>query len=199
MNKNSLKETVVRFKLNNPVATALLGILVTASIIVTVVPPCFAQPKTAPEYQLKAAFLYNLLQFIEWPQQAFKDASSPIIICLYDDTAAGKAFDSYRNENIRGRRLVFKTFEEIKSSLDCHILFVNTQGSKIITSIIANAGSRAILTVGESDGFARMGGIINFFTADNKLRFEINPEAAKKAGLKISSEILKVARIVNGK
>ena len=189
----------MHFKLNNPVATALLCILATACIIGTAVPACFAQPRSAPEYQLKAAFLYNLLQFIEWPQQAFKDASSPITICVYDDRAAGSAFDSYRNENIRGRKLVFKKYDDMQRSLECHVMFVNTQDRKTLNTIIANAGSRAILTVGEFDDFARMGGIINFFTTDNKLRFEINPEAAKKAGLKVSSEILKVARIVNEK
>jgi len=188
----------VRFKLNKPFTTALLIILATACIIGPAVPACFAQPKAAPEYQLKAAFLYNLLQFIEWPQEAFKDADSPITICVYDDRASGNAFDSYRNEKIRGRKLVFKKFNELQRSLECHVMFVNTQDRKIMNTIIAKAGSKTILTVGESDDFARMGGIINFFTADNKLRFEINPDAAKKAGLKVSSEILKVARIVNG-
>lgn len=190
-------QKTVRFKANNRACTALLCILAAACTLWLAVPVCCAQPKAAPEYQLKAAFLYNLLQFIEWPEQAFKDAASPLVICIYDDRAAGSAFDSYRNEKIRGRQLVFKKFDDMQAGLDCHILFINTQDKKTLAGIAAKTAGRSILTVGEADGWARLGCIINFFTADNKLRFEINPEAAKKAGLKLSSEILKVAKIVN--
>jgi len=189
----------VRFNANNRACTVLLCILAAACTLWLAVPVCSAQPKAAPEYQLKAAFLYNLLQFIEWPEQAFKDAGSPLVICLYDDKAAGSAFDSYRNEKIRGRQLVFKRYDDMQTGLECHILFINTQDKKALSDIAARAASRNILTVGEADGCARLGCIINFFTADNKLRFEINPEAAKRAGFKLSSEILKVAKIVNEK
>ena len=188
----------MRRTLKTIIAFFLLVIPAVVNIGDSVVPSCFAQPKAVPEYQLKAAFLYNLLQFIEWPQQTFKDASSPLIICVYDEAAMENAFSPYRNEKVRGRPLVFKTCAEIKSTFACHVLFVNTQNSTIISSITAKAGRGPVLTVGESDGFAQSGGIINFFTSGNKLRFEINLEAAKKAGLTISSEILKVARIVNG-
>ena len=189
-------QKTVRFKLNTIIRTSLLCLLAAACTLWPGAPACCAQPREAPEYQLKAAFLYNLLQFIEWPEQAFKDAASPLVICVYDDKAAGSAFDSYRNEKIRGRQLVFKRYDDIQTSLECHILFINTQDKKALGDIAAKAAGRSILTVGEADECTRLGCIINFFTADNKLRFEINPEAAKKAGLKLSSEILKVARIV---
>lgn len=194
-----MRETAVRFKSNTIASTPFLCILAAACTLWLAAPVCCAQPKAAPEYQLKAAFLYNLLQFIEWPEQSFKDAGSPLVICVYDDKAAGAAFDSYRNEKIRGRQLIFKRYDEMQTGLECHILFINTQDKKALSDIVAKTASRSILTVGEADGCARLGCIINFFTADNKLRFEINPEAAKKAGLKLSSEILKVAKIVNEK
>ena len=189
----------MRFKSNTIIGTAVLCILAAACSMWLAVPVCQAQPKAAPEYQIKAAFLYNLLQFIEWPEQAFKDAGSPLVICVYDDKATGSAFDSYRTEKIRGRQLVFKRYDDMQAGPDCHILFINTQDRKMLADIAARAVGRSILTVGEADGCARLGCIINFFTADNKLRFEINPEAAKRAGLKLSSEILKVAKIVNEK
>ncbi len=186
----------MRFQLNTIIRTIFLCLLAATCSMWLAVPVCCAQPKAAPEYQLKAAFLYNLLQFIEWPEQAFKDAGSPLVICIYDDKAAGSAFDSYRSEKIRNRQLVFRNYDDMQAGLDCHILFINTQDRKALADISARATGRSILTIGEADGCARLGCIINFFTAENRLRFEINPEAAKRAGLKLSSEILKVARIV---
>ena len=159
----------------------------------------FAQPQAAPEYQVKAAFIYNLAQFIEWPEQAFKDAGSPLTVCVFDTNTLGNALEPYRNETVKGRKLVIKQYGEAQDMMECHILFLNSTDKKLLKQVLDTVKNQNILTIGEAEGFARMGGIINFIKVKNKIHFEINVDAAKKAGFNLSSEILKLAKIVREK
>ena len=79
-----------------------------------------------------------------------------------------------------------------------HILFVPRERGGELSEVLAAAKGHPALVVGESEGFAKRGGAINFFTEDSKLRFEINPDAARSAGLKISSRLLRLAVLVRG-
>jgi hypothetical protein len=177
----------------------IAGILAAACLAMLGQPEACAQPRAAPEYQLKAAFLYNLLQFIEWPDDTFKDAATPLTICIFDPQACGSSFDAYWQNTVNGRKLLFKHCAKLQDSSAGDVLFLNSQDRKVVQEMLDAVRGRPILTVGEVVGFAQMGGIINFYSMDNKLRFEINPRAAKRAGLKLSSEILKVARIAHEK
>ncbi len=186
----------MRFKANTIASAVLFCLAAALSALWPAAPARCSQPKEAPEYQLKAAFLYNILQFTQWPEKAFKDADSPVVICVADEKALGTSFAAYQNDRIQGRKLVVKPYVQGQAMPDCQVLFLNTQDKALLKEALGAAKSKTVLTVGESDGFAGMGGIVNFFTEGSKLRFEINADAAKRAGLKLSSEILKVAKIV---
>jgi hypothetical protein len=149
------------------------------------------------EYQVKAIFLYNFAQFVTWPAAAFPDARTPITIGILGNDPFGPFLeDAVRGEVIDGRSLTIKRFKGVEEALDSHMLFVSKSERGRLGQILAAVQGKGILTVGETEAFARQGGIINFITVDNKVRYEINLEAAKRANLDISSKLLRLAKIV---
>ncbi|MDY6971927.1 MAG: YfiR family protein [Thermodesulfobacteriota bacterium] len=148
------------------------------------------------EYLIKAAFIYNFAKFVEWPDKAFAGKETPITLCILGRDPFGKAIESIRGEMIRGRRLVIKVAEELEDLGKCHILFVSRSEKMELDRIFAWIERWNVLTVAAMRGFAEEGGIINFFTSGKKTRFEINISAAERAGLKISSRLLRLAVII---
>lgn len=152
---------------------------------------------TTPEYQLKAVFLFNFTQFVEWPPQAFTDTNSPLVIGVLGNDPFGSYLDeTVRGETINGRPLTvqrYNTAEEIKH---CHVLFISRSEAARLPQIFASLKGRSILTVGDADNFSRDGGMIRFATVANKIRLRIALEAAKAANLSISSKLLRPADIV---
>jgi hypothetical protein len=156
-----------------------------------------ADVTVAREYQVKAIFLYNFAQFVTWPAAAFSDAHMPIIIGILGDDPFGPFLeDAVRGEVIDGRSLTIKRFKGVEEGLESHMLFVSKSERGHVGQILATVQGKSILTVGETEAFARQGGIINFFMVDNKVRYEINVAAAKRANVDISSKLLKLAKIV---
>ncbi|HEY3175540.1 MAG TPA: YfiR family protein [Candidatus Polarisedimenticolia bacterium] len=152
-------------------------------------------PGTSVEYQIKAAFLYNFAKFVEWPPPAFDD-DAPLTIGLLGEDPFGGAIDqAIEGKVVNGRGLALKRFAKVKDLQPTAILFISRSSSRDLDEIFERTRGAHVLTVGESDGFAGKGGVINFFTDENKVRFEINLEAARAAGLQISSKLLGVARI----
>ena len=165
-------------------------------VIATCAIPRNAQAQVLNEYDAKAAFLFNFVKFIEWPSEAFVDNSSPLIIGVVGDDRSSGVIDQMINGKIaNGRRLVVKRFSNLKSLTYCHIVFVRSSERDRIRQTLTAAGPGA-LTVGETEGFARLGGIINFIIMDGKLRLEINQPSAERAGLKISAKLLSLARVI---
>ena len=155
-----------------------------------------AQAQVLNEYEAKAAFLFNFVKFVEWPSRAFADASSPLIIGVVGDDRSSDVIDQMINgKTANGRRLIVKRFSSFKAMSYCHVLFVRSSQRDRIQQTLAAAGS-GVLTVGETEGFAQMGGIINFTILDNKVRFEINQTAAEKRDLRISAKLLSLARVM---
>ncbi|MGH0028674.1 MAG: YfiR family protein [Myxococcota bacterium] len=151
---------------------------------------------TPDEYQVKAAFLLNFARLVEWPQKAMA-ADRPIVVSVLgsqevrDSIAAGIGDAVIGEHPVEVQRI--DSASEIGGS---HILFVTRERAQEPAEIFRTARRHAALVVGESEGFAESGGTINFFTEDRKLRFEINPDAAKASGLKISSRLLRLAVLV---
>ena len=108
----------------------------------------------------------------------------------------GDTVESLGQKRVKGRAIRIKRFKDIGSDAGCHILFVSNSEKDALKDILRKTKGRAVLTVGESEGFAQNGGIINFLTLQNKIRFEINITAADQADLKISSKLLKLAKII---
>jgi hypothetical protein len=147
-----------------------------------------AQDHTSLEYQVKAAYLYNFVKFIEWPAAA---RQGPLTICIAESNPFGKALDDLlRGESIDGRAITARVVSSPQA--DCHVVFV-PQGVAAGEYLRAVRNS-PVLTVGEAADFVAQGGIINFVRDAGMIRFEIDPAAARRVGLQISSRLLRLAR-----
>jgi hypothetical protein len=161
--------------------------------------PGAAQAQVAAEYDVKAAFLYNFTKFVEWPPSAFADERSSLKICVLGEDPFGKSLQAVASEEVAGRKLTVLRTESMGNPAGCHVLFVSRSERERLPRILAEVRERPVLTVSDTKGFLDQGGIINFTLEGSKVRFEINQDSAEKAGLKISSKLLRLAtRIVPG-
>ena len=143
------------------------------------------------EYRLKAAFLYNFAKFVEWPAEALSDEKATFILgVLGENDPFGPALESIRGKTVRGKILTIKRFEGLQDLAACHILFIASSEKEQLEEALEFLEGSSVLTVGEMERFAEMGGIINFVVKKNRLRFEINLDAGRRAGLEISSQLL---------
>ena len=158
-----------------------------------------AAPATlSTEYRVKAGFLFNFPQFVEWPARAFRDASAPIVIGILGDDPFGRYLDELvAGEKIGERPLVVQRFRRVEDIADCHILFISHSEAGSFEKIFARLRERSVLTVGEDDGFARIGGMVRFTIENNKVRLRINRATAEAGGLTISSKLLRLATLVS--
>jgi len=150
--------------------------------------------ETVKDYDLKAVFLFNFVQFVEWPTETFRDPKAPIVIGILEDDLVEKSLDQVvRNEMIRNRKLAVKRYQNVDEIDSCQILFFSRSKSGDCEKIFSDLKGKPVLTVGESEEFSSAGGMIRFLTDQNKIRLRINTEATKAAGLKMSSKLLKAA------
>lgn len=156
-----------------------------------------AQGAAPTEYQVKAVFLFNFAQFVEWPPAAFADASAPLVIGVLGEDPFGPYLDEVvRGEAVAGRSLAVRRYHGIDELSGCHILFISSSETARLAQILANLGGRPILTVGDTEGYAARGVMIRFVRAQNRIRMKVNADAATAAGLTISSKLLRPAEIV---
>ena len=156
-----------------------------------------AQTATSKEYNVKAAFLYNFSQFIEWPAEAFPEAQTPLVIGVIGEDPFGSYLDEIvRGEKWKNHALVVQRYQQVEEIKTCHILFVSQSETKRVDQILASLNGRPILTVGEVESFAQRGGMIRFATQNNKIRFRVNLESTKAANITISSKLLRSAEII---
>lgn len=156
-----------------------------------------ATGEEAEEYHVKAAFLYNFAKFVEWPAQAFRTPQDPIVVCVLGRNPFGNALDDViRGKSIAGRAFEFRQVADAQAASACQILFVSASEGKRFRSLYGSLKPAGILTVGEEQGFAADGGVINFKLEGGRVRFEINVDAAEHEQLHISSKLLSLAQIV---
>ncbi|HKO79162.1 MAG TPA: YfiR family protein [Chitinophagaceae bacterium] len=156
----------------------------------------YAQTPVAREYQLKAVFLYNFTQFVEWPPNSFSSGQAPMVIGILGTDP----FGSYLEETVAGEKMNdhplrvehYNTVEEIGS---CQILFINVADKNKREQIIAKLKGRNILTVSDAPDFLSQGGMIRFFTKQDKIKLQVNLEETKTANLVISSKLLRLVDI----
>jgi hypothetical protein len=154
--------------------------------------------QTVDEYQVKAAFLYNFARFVEWPALTFKTEKDPLRICVLGQNPFGNALaEAVGGKAVLGRAFVLSDIADTKQVSECQILFIGSSERKRLRSIFAELRTTGILTVGETEGFASQGGIVNFKLDDGRVRLEINTDAAARANLRISAKVLSLAQIVN--
>jgi hypothetical protein len=173
-----------------------LSLLVGAAFVTSA---AWAQEGSSREYQIKAAFLYNFVQFVKWPPDAFTSPGAPLSIgILGDDPFDGALEDTIHGEAVDGHKLVVMHSHSLDDLRGCQLIFVARSEEGQMVQILSTTGPRPVLTVSEIQSFAENGGDIDFYIAEGKVRFEINAGAARHAGLKISSQLLALGRIVGG-
>lgn len=150
-----------------------------------------AQSASQREYEIKAAYLYNFIKYVDWPIS--KDT---VTIGVLGGNPFGAALAPLNGKIVKGRRIVVKEIASVRDTQNCQIIFVSSSEKQRLQEIFENSKNGHVLTVGEMQGFAQDGGIINFIEENNKVRFEINADAARRTGLSISSELLKLAKLV---
>lgn len=156
-----------------------------------------AQQEREAEYKVKLAFLYHFAQFIEWPSSSFHDAQSPLVICIAGhDPFKGGIEQALHGRTAGGHPVTLKVLSAGEDSRTCQMMFVPAAASRELPRVLAPLKGSSVLTVGEAKGFVSHGGMINLVVEDNKVRFEVNLEAAQRSGLRISSKVLALARIV---
>ena len=158
-----------------------------------------ASPAEAPmpEYQVKAVFLFNFTKFVDWPADKFAAADAPMVICTLGPDLLGESLERIvSGRQVEHRSLVVRrpaSGDEVRS---CHVLFAVAVAQNQLRLDLAAAASAHVLTVGDGDAFLEAGGMISFSIEEGSVRFAISRHAAESAGLKISSQLLNLARVV---
>ena len=162
------------------------------------VPAGNAQSQKELEYKLKAVYLLNFMQFSEWPDSAFADARAPIVLGVVGIDQFGTVLDEVvQSEKVGAHPITvvrFRTGDEITK---CQALFVCTSEKDNCQAILDGVQGSSTLTVSEISGFNYLGGCIRLYVENNRLRFEINMKALKQARLRMSSKLLRLAKIIN--
>lgn len=160
-------------------------------------PTVSAQTAPSAEYKLKAVFLFNFAQFVEWPAWAFHGSDAPLVIGILGDDPFGSYLDDLvSGEKVGDRHLVVRRYKRVEDIADCHILFISSSESGDLESIVTHLQGRNLLTVGDTDSFTRRGGMVRFVRENGKIRLRINLDVATNSGLTISSKLLRAATIV---
>jgi hypothetical protein len=159
--------------------------------------PVRAVPQSASE--IKATYILNFIKFSEWPPDALAANDAYFVIGVLGSGPSNGDMDRNLNGKVvAGRTLVVKHFIVGQELRECKLLFVSASEKRQLARILDSIRGATILTISEIDQFANNGGIINFFIEENKLRFEINVDAASRARIRISSKVLQLARIIKG-
>ena len=148
------------------------------------------------EYEVKAAFIYNVAKFVEWPDERASDARNTINFCVFGADPFGKTLSSIEGRIVRGKKMQTKPVRSLREARDCHMLFISASEKEQLPRILATVKGLPVLTIADASGFAQQGVMINFYMEQNKVRFEVNEDKAKDSKLSISSQLLKLARIV---
>lgn len=146
------------------------------------------------EHQVKAAFLYNFTKFVEWPPERL-GGMDPIVIGVYGHSrVCAELYDVVRERKVNGHDVVVKEVHAVAEAKAVHALFMGAEEDDRVRDVLPSIRGAGVLTVGETPRFAQQGGMIVFIREGDKLRFQINAAAAEQSGLKIGSQLLRLAR-----
>jgi len=156
----------------------------------------FAQESVAREYQIKAVFLYNFTQFVQWPEEAFSDTASPLVIGVLGKDPFGSFLDeTVKGEVVNNHQITIERYGTVEEVKNCHVLFIVDANDGEIRRALEHLKKLPVLTVSDTDGFVRMGGMIRLFNDGGRIRLRVNVDAATEANLVISSKLLRLADI----
>ena len=152
------------------------------------------------EYEVKAAYLYNIVNFVTWPPDAFAEPADPVHVCVFGTDPFGPLLDrAMQGGTANMRPIVVDRISETAAVAKCHLLFIPGNNNEQIDQLVRAVGQRPVLTIGEARDFVRHGGMIAFMVDGGRIRFDVNLPAASARGLALSSRLLQVARTIVGK
>lgn len=153
------------------------------------------------EPEIKAAYLYNFGRYVEWPAAPPVNAEKEFVIGVVGDSPVAAPLGTIaRSKKINELPIVVHRFKSEKDFRKCQMLYIPAaQDAKLVAALMKQVGNSATLVVGDDEDFALKLGHIGFYSDQNSVKFEINSKSAEKAGLKISSKLLRLGRIVNQK
>jgi len=150
----------------------------------------------ADEYRVKAAILYNIARFVEWPSDAFADGVSPVVVCVVGVDPFGAALDdALQGRTVKGRPVAIRRLHDLGRG--CHVVFISYSEQKRVDDILEQLGSTHVLSMSEVDRFTQRGGVIGLTTVGDRVRFDINVSAAERAQLTVSSRLMALASSVH--
>jgi len=175
----------------------LVARLVWILLLVALGMPLRADRASVGEYQVKAAFLYNFAKFVEWPGGP---PGKTIVIGILGNDPFGAVLDfTFEDKVIAGKRFEIRRFQRIDQLQVCHVLFISDSEQKNFGRILEAVRGMPVLTVSDARDFVSAGGVIELVLEDSKIRFDINLSEAKNSGLRISAQLLQLARKVDGR
>jgi hypothetical protein len=155
-----------------------------------------AQSQPPTEYEVKAAFLYEFGRFVEWPVSPRQGGDS-FAICVLGEDPFGLVLDeTVQGKTISSATVIARRILAVRDAETCRILFISPSENSRLPEILKALEGRSVLTVGEENQFTRRGGMISFRTEENRVRIAINQAATERAGIKLSSQLLKIATVV---
>ena len=178
-----------------PLSLALLTVVVSALALTSL----HAQTSPYTPNQHKALYLFNFAKYTEWPPDAFSDENAPFVLGILGKDPFHSDIDIIKGKIIKGRKLVVKYFSSVQEATGCHMLFICSSETNNLGTILEKLDHSRILTVAEAEGFIEQSGMINLVLEQKSpgsqvVSFEINQEAAKKANLKLDTQLLKLAK-----
>jgi hypothetical protein len=157
-------------------------------------PSLLAQQPKASEYEVKAAYLYNLSRFVQWSANDVTAKGNSFSICVVGPDPFGAILDAtLAGESIDGKAVVARRVSNLQEAANCRVLYISSSEESRLKEILASVNKAGVLTISDIPQFSQRGGIIQFVTVGNKIRFEVNLTNAQIAGLTLSSDLLKVA------
>ena len=157
-----------------------------------------AETPESREYAIKIAFLYNFAKFVDWPPESFKNEAAPFVLGIVGADPFGPALETLKDKTVKGHKLVIRKFSRQENLENCHILFISGSEKGSLRPILSTLKNHSILTVSDIDRFTSQGGMIGLVTSGNNVGFEINLDTVQQSKLKFSSQLLKLAKIVQG-
>jgi hypothetical protein len=174
------------------IASAVLAALATAVVCAPM-----AGAEAALEYRVKAAFLYNFAKFVTWPSTAFTSSDAPVVFCIVGEDPFGDLLESTtKDRKVEGRSIQIRRLPADSGLAGCHLVFVSGSDGTRTARVLQQATSAGALAIGESDDFLVEGGMIRLLVDEGKVRFDVSTRATDTVGLKVSSQLLKLARDV---
>lgn len=172
----------------------LAAIALIASILHT---PGYART-VSDEDRVKAAFVFNFIKFVEWPEGSFDNSTASLNVCVWGNEADAASMMGLDQKTAKQRTLKVVAVSGTGDLARCHVLFLTRRSRGSFKNILRSIADKKILSVSDIAGFAPNGGQIGLFKADDQMRFAINVEATQRSGLRMSSQLLKFGKIVSG-